>query len=48
MSGGCHSIQKELEALRPFADRVVSGCYPLYSGEEIERATGQGFKPCKP
>lgn len=38
MSEGCRSIKSELEVIRPFVDRVFSGCYPLYSEEEIREA----------
>lgn len=38
MSEGCRSINSELEVIRPFVDRVFSGCYPLYSEEEIREA----------
>ena len=38
MDKECRSIKNELESLRPFVDRAVSSCYPLYSEEEIREA----------
>ena len=38
MGTAVHSIRGELAVVRPFVDRVISGCYSCYSEEDIRNA----------